>query len=210
MKHQFTSKVTVLPQKLTKLATLAIFAITSFAANAESFNFSYSFENTGNGSPLTVTGSFTGDESGLFVNNISNLHVFLNGSEFSGPLFTAAWNTTTHSWDNTSAPIISFDSAKNNFIFADTNVPTNFNASNYFYMTNDASDPSGTPHEAFAINYNVSDANGNALSGDDTPINKSWSLTVASAVPEPESYAMLIIGFALTRLALRRKQSSAH
>jgi hypothetical protein len=205
MKHKLKSKVAVLPQKITKLATLAIFALTSFAANAESFNFSYSFGNTGNGSPLTVTGSFTGNESGLFVNNIGNLHVFLNGTEFSGPLFTAAWNTTTHQWDNTAAPVISFDSSKNNFIFADTNVPTDFNASNYFYMTNDASDPSGTPHEAFAINYNVSDANGNALSGDDAPTNQSWRLTVAAAVPEPESYALLLAGLALVGMRLRRK-----
>jgi hypothetical protein len=178
----------------------ASLALTPLAANADSFNFSYSFNpfNTGDGNPLAVTGSLTGDLSDSFISNISNVQVSLNGVAFSGPLFVEASNAGGN-WDNSIAPVLSTDATQNNFIFADADVANNpFDASNYFWMTGG---------QVLAINFNASDANGNAPFGFENTVNSSWSL-VAAPVPEPESYAMLLAGLGLLGgIARRRRQA---
>ncbi|MGZ3239028.1 MAG: PEP-CTERM sorting domain-containing protein [Burkholderiaceae bacterium] len=176
-------------------AVIFMAALISFSANAATYDFSYTF-----GDSSSITGSLSGNLNGSFVENISNVHVFLNGTEFSGaPLFSAAWNTATHDWDNTIGAVVSTNAALNNFIFADTNIPTDYNASNYFYFVND---PAAIGHEAFAVNYNTGDT---AL--DNPARNASWSL-VAAPVPEPATYATLITGLVLLGVTLRRRRQS--
>jgi PEP-CTERM motif len=179
--------------KLLKIIITTVLSLASLAANAGNFNFSYTF-----GDNQTVTGSLSGTLVGSFINSISNIQVALNGVQFStdssGSLYSAAWNPATLNWDSTPA-VVSTNAALNNFIFADSNVPTDFGASNYFMFTNDPTNGS----LAFANNTNNG---GIAL---DSPTNSSWSLTAAAPVPEPESYAMLIAGLGLISVVARRR-----
>jgi hypothetical protein len=174
------------------LATAFVLS-TAAAAHAEQFNFSYQFADAS-----VITGTLSGQLDGQFVDNVSDVHLWLNGSAFSGSLFAAAWNTTTANWDNTTPARVSTDASLNNFIFADANVPTDFNVSNYFYMVND---PASLGHEAFATNLNNG---GIAL---DNPIdNGKWTLTEVAAVPEPATYAMFLAGASLLAAAVRRSR----
>ena len=175
-------------------AGILLAALTSFAANAATYDFSYTF-----GDSSVLTGSLSGNLNGAYVDNISNVHVSYNGTDFSGgSLFHAAWNTATGNFDNTIAAVVSTNGALNNFVFADSNVPMNNNASNYFYFVND---PATLGHEAFAVNGNTGDV---AL---DNPANASWSL-VAAPVPEPETHAMLLAGLGLIGVAARRRRAA--
>ncbi|MEA3149620.1 MAG: hypothetical protein QOD56_559 [Gammaproteobacteria bacterium] len=170
-------------------ALLAVFG--SCAANASTYDFSYTF-----GDGTAVTGSLSGTRNGLYVTNISDVNVSLNGSAFSGgPLFSAAWNTATGSWDNTIAPIVSTQGSLNNFIFADTNVPTDFGVSNYLYFINDTTQGS----QVYADNINT---NQTAL---DAPPNGTWSL-VAAPVSLHGALPLLLSGVGLLGVGARRRR----
>lgn len=180
----------------------AALALTSFAAQATTFDFTYLFDSlsTGDGNPLTVTGKFTGDQVGDIISNIANVQVSINGTAFSGPLFTEAWNDTTGNWDSSITPVISTNVTKNNFVIADVDVSTNPSAvSNYVYFTGG---------QAGAITFNHTDALNNPLSGFETASSVKWSVQAETpAVPEPSTYAMLLAGLGLMGLVARRTKA---
>jgi len=180
---------------LKTLALSTALALTSFAASAETFNFSYTFNDAS-----VLTGSLTGVLNGLFIDNVADVQVSLNGNAFTGaPLYAAAWNAVSQSWDNSIAPIISTNGALNNFIFADANVPTDFGVSNYFFFTNDSTNGA----RVFATNLNTTEA---ALD-DSTTVNASWSIA-AAPVPEPETFAMLLAGLGIVGTVIRRRRQA--
>jgi hypothetical protein len=169
---------------------LAGLGLTSLAANATTYDFSYTFDDG-----TSLTGSLSGTANGAFIQNISNVHVSLNGNAFSGaPLFAFGWNAATPAFNPATPPVVSTNATLNNFIFADSNDPTFAGVTDYFYFVND---PASLGHEAFATNLNTGDI---AL---DNPTNASWSL-VAAQVPEPGTFALLLPGLVLVGVAGRR------
>jgi hypothetical protein len=159
-------------------------------ANATTYDFSYTF-----GDGTLLSGSLSGTANGAFIQNISNVHVGLNGNAFAGAsLFAFGWNAATPAFNPATPAVLSTNAALNNFIFADNNDPTFAGVTDYFYFVND---PGSLGHEAFATNLNTGDI---AL---DNPTNSSWSL-VAAQVPEPATFALLLPGLVLVGVAARR------
>ncbi len=184
-----------------KLFISATLALASFAANATTYDFSYTF-----GDQQQVTGSLIGNMVGSFINNISNVQVSLNGAQFStdtsGSLYALAWNPTTLNWASTPA-VVSTNASLNNFIFQDVNDPTGNGVSNYFAITNDPTYGS----VAMAVNTNNGAVALDGASYGAAPVNAAnWSLTAVAAVPEPGEWALMLLGFGITGFLARRRQ----
>lgn len=173
----------------------ALLAACSTAAHASTFDFSYTFSDG-----QQLSGSLDGTLNGDFVTNISNVEVSFAGTAFSGaPLYAAAWNTTTDAWDNSIPAVVSTKASENNFIFADSNIPTDFGASNYFYFVNDPNGIAGL--DVSANNTNTGQIAEDAATG-------TWSLTPAP-VPLPAALPLIASGLGLLGAAARRRRGLA-
>jgi PEP-CTERM motif len=197
------------------LALALVIAVCSFSAKAAVFDFSYTF-----GSGDVASGSLTGTQNGNFVDSVSNVSVFLNGTALIGnPNLYQPYNFLAGCCFVAGAPVISFNGNLNNFIFAN-GPPNNGTATNWFAMNGtdidywnygtlgplrDAS--INAPPHAYVTDISI---NGVALPGYNAFDASRWSLTVANPVPEPETYAMLLAGLGLLGFtAWRRKNLAA-
>lgn len=182
-------------KKFTKTVAASALLGLSITANAGLFEFSYLFQD---GS--SVTGSLTGDANGLYIENVDNVSVQFNGVELSTQLWDVAFvpsgtGVNGDWWDNRIDGIVSFDASLNNFLFINSDYPTDSNFSAYFYMIND----NGYNN---AVVYNTSN------SASDGPINSNaWSIAEVS-VPEPGTLGLLGLGL-LGVVASRRKLNKA-
>lgn len=183
-----------------KIFTVAILLAAFASAHAETFNFSYTF-----GDGPAITGSLSGNLNGEFVENVANVHINFNGTDFTGPLLGASWDAGTHDWNSATGAIISTNAAKNNFIFADADPQTNYgNITNYFFFVNSPDPKIGNQALGLNCNGDCSD-----LAFDQPTNNASWSLTAVAPVPEPASAAMLFGGLGLVGAAVRRRRQQA-
>ncbi|MBV8122617.1 MAG: PEP-CTERM sorting domain-containing protein [Paucibacter sp.] len=203
--------------KFIKTAALgAALSLSALAAQAQTtFNFAYTFDPANAGTVtnnptqvVTITGSFTGTEVGNLISNISNISVALNGTSFAGPLMVEAFDNTGNISD-TVAPVVSTNVALSNFVFVDADVAAGGNPSNYFLIATLPDSNGVMAPEAFAVNTNTVDSNGNALSGDERAAsNAHWTVTAVSAVPEPSTYVLMAAGLGLVGLRLQRRRQA--
>ena len=187
------------------LKTVALTAIL-FAGGAQAsqtFDYSYTFDN-GQGQGKVASGSFTGDVSLTDLNlitDISNATLNINGAPlFSGTTFVQSYNGSN--WVN-SGVVISVNGANSNFIFANT---ADSGQSKYFYVIPwlggigaqaQVSGNAGSGSPSDYLDYN----NGQY-------IQSNWKVSAVSAVPEPETYAMLLAGLGLMGFMVRRRKTS--
>ncbi len=174
------------------LGVLLFVPAMSYAAN---FQFSYLFQ-SGYGDnrgiePTKVTGTFVGVEDGLFVRNVSDIKINIQGREFSPNLVSALYAPVNgNPWDFTNEGLVSFDAMKNNFVFVDADYAVNGTYTNYLLFTND---------QNTTLLRQATNDNGGYSYGfdDDSWTNDSWKLV---SVAEPGSLVLLMIGVLMIRL----------
>jgi hypothetical protein len=177
-------------KKLLKAAA-CMTLLASVTAQAETFDFAYTFDD----GPV-VTGSLSGTLVGDTVQNISDIHVALNGTAFTGTLNVAGWDASTSKFDLPAT--VSTQAAQNNFVFTDAADVNSANWTNLFEMI--TNDPAA--NGVFVANAKITDAVNSAF--DLTP-NGSWSL---APVPLPAGFLLLSSGLGLFgSMAGRRRQS---
>lgn len=188
---------------LVTAAAIAAALGASAAASAATFDFSYTFTDG-----QEITGSLDGTLNGTTINNISDLHVALNGIDFAGgsdangatSLQIYGYDAATQNFDAPAA--FSTVSSKNNFQIADES-PTGANQANYFFSF--VNDP------AFgaligAGNFLHSDSfsgPGATQSAADFADAGTWKVT---PVPLPAALPLLLSGVGL--LGLRRRRAA--
>ena len=174
-----------LPRTLTLAFALGLSAV---SACADTFSFSYLF-----GDGLTVTGDFAGVTNGNFVENVSDVSLYFNGTQIPGSVFTAQYDGASY----LSGTVISFDALQNNFFFATSDLANgDFGFDSVFYMLN-ASVFSDTALAYSTLGF---------ASQDDPTVRASWKLV---QTPE-QSSTLAMLGLAVGGLVwLRRRQSLA-
>jgi hypothetical protein len=191
----------------------------SAAANAQTFDFSYTFADG-----QELTGSLTGltTNGGQSVTDISNIQVALNGIAFApvtengvtygnATLQANAWNSSLAAFDDTTPVTIYANGALNNFIFSDVDAATNTSPDYEFAYINDGANGI---YQAVAANFLQSDsfstAEGNAtqLAIDSPGVASSWKLSEVSPVPIPDTLPLLVSGLGLLSFGVRRRRAA--
>lgn len=179
------------------IATAALLAVSNIRANANTYDFSYSFGQAGDYGE--ITGSFTGSGPITDITDISNIHVSYNNTPLTGPLnaFSYIGPSTGDCYGpancfSANGVVVSSIATLNNFVFINSNSVNDMSVfspafSNYFYMIpwgNGAGNPE-------AVQY-YNDPNfvpSNQYNGD--LISQNWELT---ETPLPSTWTLLIGG----------------
>lgn len=172
-------------------------------SHASVFDFSYLFQG-GYGDdrglePTLVKGHFSGERNGDYVKNISDIHISIQGREFSNNLISILYAPEIgNPWVYDQEGLVSFDASLNNFMFTDAGYLTQGTNTNYFLFINHA------PTE-FTLRQASNDNGGYSYGFDDNSyINTSW--TLVERVPEPSTLILIFSGLLL--LGIKRISKS--
>ncbi|WP_229259346.1 PEP-CTERM sorting domain-containing protein [Duganella aceris] len=178
-------------KKLIRSAALAVTLLSGAAAQATTFNFSYDFA-----SGYAFTGSFDGTANGNLVTGLSNFTVMLNGAAFfTAPFTVGAYHMASDSWDSNA--VVSFDGLHSNFGLTDGGFSTGY--THAFLLIPYASTTTDLAQAISPQVYALDRAS-------ETDVSANWHLDAVAAVPEPETYAMLLAGLGLLGFTARRRQ----
>ena len=179
-----------------KLVCAGLLALSSSLALAStSYNFSYTFQ-----SGDSVTGSFNGDASGNLIDNLTDIHFSLNGTQVAGTIIgkSAPFGAL--------APVASFDGRQNQLFFSNSDYSR-------FFSSGEGSVEYGPPGTNVYLVLFDEGAGGGACDsitgqaaapyscGGLIGSTPRWSV---SAVPEPDAFLMLGAGLAVLAWHRRR------
>lgn len=175
---------------------LAVLAATLFtvSAHAATFDFSYTFADS-----RVITGRLDGTANGNLVTDLSNIYVKVNGVDFagSGSLLAARYDGTR--WRDDA--VVSFTGLENNFLFTDGSFAGSYDV-NYF-----------TQRSGPGLDFSWVESTRGFKSSEIYTVTPGgtlarWRLTAVTAVPEPETYAMLLAGLGLLGAVARRRRQA--
>jgi hypothetical protein len=188
----------------------ALLAVCGGAANASTYDFSYSFTSNfapPDTQPPVVTGSFDGTLNGNLFTNISDVSVSVNGVAFSGQLSIGSWDASAGPTGAVnfaaSSAVISTNGALNNFVIADTTDPNLGTYTNlFYYVSGTTPDQVGGQEVSLqVVPTGLSGFDNDALGGVGT-----WSV---QPVPLPAALPLLVSGLGLFAAAKRRRREAA-
>jgi len=198
-----------------KTLICAMLAVTAAPgpAHAATFAFTETFgigrdAATGSGAPVVATGTFDGDVAGNVITNLRNVSVFLDGTAFAGngALFAGRFDRDLAQFVAGGATA-SLDGSANDFFFSDALLGTAVAPRNYYYAN-------GIDGLSGAVS-GVTDDGITGLFGASTALSPGTPLTITrveaspsvqpGAVPEPASWALMLLGFGTVGYAMRRR-----
>jgi hypothetical protein len=188
-------------------------AIAEPAAADQMYDFTYSFYNDINNTLVatgdSITGSFTGTQSGSDVTNIANVAASFDGTPLTGPLEAYSYTPTAPNCGAASCyslggAVASFNGLDNNFLFINSPPSGSDNLTtytNYFYVIQPWTNP-GPGSATIAVQFQNPSGTVENYNGDYVP--SSFQLT---AVPEPLTLSLFGAGLAGAAAMRRRKKA---